>query len=139
MLKAIYEGNLSAFLKADAPMVAGQLVKLKAGAVDTVVVTGANDTAYGIVAQDVVAVGTDDYKLTSVTAKAKVGEKVGVYFGTGLYYTDQILDNVVVGDKLYCGAGGKFTKTAGTGAVVAVAETAGNAGTQVRIRLGANL
>lgn len=137
MFKPIFEGQLNIFLKAPSTdLKAGTLIKLNGG--DTFAVAVAGDDVYGVLAQDVVSRDKDNFKLDSVTHVAYYGEKAGIYFQGGLYYTDNTLDAVTVDAKLYAGAGGKFTVTApatGDQSHVAIAETAGNAGEKIRIRL----
>jgi hypothetical protein len=140
MLKPIFEGELNIFLKAPATdLVAGTLVKLNG---DAFAVAVAGDDVYGVLAQNVQARNVNNFKLDSVTHVAYYGEKAGIYFQGGQYYTDNTATAVTAGVKLYAGAGGKFTTAVpGTGNVkhVAVAETAGAAGAKIRIRLVGNL
>lgn len=135
MLKPIFEGQIDIFLSSDVELTAGQLVKLDSTA-GKIVPAGAGDTVYGIVAQDVVDGNVDNFKLDSVTHKAKLGDKVGVYFNGGIYLTDQYSGNVNFGQKLYAGANGQLVTTA-SGNVVATALTAGNSanGDKIKIRL----
>jgi len=137
MLKIVFEGNISPFYSSDNLLTQGQLVKLDSGNVGKIVVAGAGDVVYGIVAQDVIAANVDNYKLDSVTHKARIGDKVGVYFGTGTYITNQFSGNITVpGTELYSGAGGLLVATV-SGSVVAIAETIGNsatAGSEIRVK-----
>jgi hypothetical protein len=136
MLKPIFEGQLNIFLKAPAlDLNAGTLVKLDANGTFAVAVAG--DEVYGILAQDVVSRNVDNFKLDSVTHVAYHGEKAGVYFQGGQYYTDNTLDAVAEGDNLYAGANGQLTTVApatGNTDAVAIAEQVANAGEKVRIR-----
>jgi hypothetical protein len=136
MLKAVFEGKLNPFLKAPSTdLNAGTLVKLASGGTFAVAVAG--DEPYGVLAQDVRSRSVDNFKLDSVTHKAFYGEKAGIYFEGGVYYTDNTAVAVNEGDKLYVGANGQFTKTVpGTGftGYVAIAEQTATAGTKVRIR-----
>lgn len=137
MLKAVYEGKLDVFLTAPASDTnAGTLVKLGSGGAMAVCVPG--DEPYGLLAQDVRDRKVNNFKLDSVTHLAFYGEKAGVYFDGGLYYTDNTINNVAEGQKLYVGSGGAFsTAVPGSGfsGNVAIAEQAGNAGQKIRIRL----
>lgn len=145
MLKAIFEGELAVHYTAPATdLEAGVLVKLNGSAVAVATGGATGDDVYGILAQKVVSRTVNNFKLDSVTHVAYYNEKVGVYYGGGVYITDQTLDGTIaVGQKLYCGAGGKLTKTApsaGNTKHVAIAETAGtNAGDKIRIRLVGNI
>jgi hypothetical protein len=96
----------------------------------------------GIIAQNVIAPNVNTHILPSINNVARYGEVVGVYIQPGtIIETDQIVDNVAIGDVLYAAEGadaGKLTKTdpnTGTGTPIAKALTAGNAGTFVRIML----
>lgn len=96
----------------------------------------------GIIAQNVIAPNVNTHILASINNVARYGEVVGVYIQPGtIIETDQIIDNVAIGDVLYAAKGadaGKLTKTdpnAGTGTPIAKVLTAGNAGTFVRIML----
>jgi hypothetical protein len=136
MFKAVQEGKLNVFLTApNADTNAGTLVKL--GPSGSVVVCNAGDEPYGVLAQDVRSRSVNNFKLDSVTHLAFYGEKVGVYFQGGQYYTDNIAGgSFAEGAKLYVGANGQFTATApGTGFTgnVAIAETAGSGNTKTRI------
>jgi hypothetical protein len=145
MLKAIFEGELAVHFNApSADLEAGILVKLNGSAVAVATGGATGDDVYGILAQPVRARNVNNFKLDSVTHVAYYGEKVGVYYGGGVYITDQTLDGTIaVGQKLYVGTGGKLTKTAPTGGNtkhVAIAETAGTlAGDKIRIRLVGNI
>ena len=136
MLKPIFEGELNIFLHAPAQdLEAGTLVKLDSN--QTFAVAEAGDEVYGVLAQPVQARNVDNFKLDSVTSVAYYGEKAGVYFDGGVYNTNMTLDNVTEGDKLYAGAGGKFTTAVpgvGDTSHVAIAEQDANAGEKVRIR-----
>lgn len=137
MLKPIFEGELNIFLKAPATgnLKAGTLVKLASGGTFEVAVSG--DEVYGVLAQDVQARNVDNFKLDSVTHVAYNGEKAGVYFQGGQYYTDNTADAVTEGAKLYAGASGQFTTVvpvSGELGHVAFAEQVANAGEKVRIR-----
>jgi hypothetical protein len=135
MLKALFEGSLSPYLRSDVQMVAGTLVKLDSANAGKIVPAGAGEEIYGVIAQDVVASDTDNFKLDSVTHQARVGDKVGVYHEGGLYLTDNFSGNVTAqGTKLYSGASGKFS-TAVSGNAVAVAETTGDSATGAVIRI----
>jgi hypothetical protein len=137
MLKIVFEGNISPFYSSDVLLTQGQLVKLDPANVGKIIVAGAGDPVYGIVAQDVIAANIDNYKLDSVTHKARVGDKVGVYFGGGEYITNQFVGNITApGTPLYAGASGQLVATV-SGSVVAIAETIGNsatAGSEIRIK-----
>jgi hypothetical protein len=135
MLKPIFEGELNIFLKAPATgtFKAGTLVKLGANGEFAVAVN--SDEVYGVLAQDVQARNVDNFKLDSVTHVAYNGEKAGIYFQGGLYYTDNTAGAITANAKLYPNAQGQFTVTAGTNtAHVAIAETAGAQGEKIRIR-----
>jgi hypothetical protein len=134
MLKPIFEGQLNIFLNApELNLKAGTLVALDG---DSFKVATNADEVYGVLAQDVQPRNVDNFKLDSVTHVAYHGEKAGVYFQGGLYYTDNTVGAVTEGAKLFVGANGKFTATAGTETVhVAIAETAGAEGEKIRIRL----
>jgi hypothetical protein len=137
MLKAVQEGKLNVFLTAPTSDTnAGTLVKL--GASGNMVVCQPGDEPYGILAQDVRNRAVNNFKLDSVTHLAFYGEKAGVYFGGGQYYTDNIVGGAFgAGTKLYVGANGAFTPTAPSSGnflgAVAIAETSGNTGVKTRI------
>lgn len=134
MLKMIYEGQLTSFYKSNAELVQGQLVKIDTANPDTVVVAGAGDDIYGIVAQHVKSGNVDNFKLDSVTHIAKTGDKVGVYTNGGIYYTDQYVGTVTRGAKLYPAASGQLSTTV-SGNAVALAESAGVKANGDRIRI----
>ena len=136
MFKAVYEGKLDVFLTApNQDTNAGTLVKL--GTSGNVVACAPGDKPYGVLAQDVRDRRVNNFKLDSVTHLAFYGEKVGVYFQGGEYYTDNIAGgSFAEGAKLYVGANGQFTSAVpGTGfsGNVAIAETAGSGNTKTRI------
>jgi hypothetical protein len=144
MFKAVYEGKLDVYLTApNSDTNAGTIVKL--GTSGNVVPANSGDFPYGVLAQDVRDPKVNNFKLDSITHLAFYGQKVGVYFDGGLYMTDNIPsgNNVSVGDFLYVGSGGQFTKTApASGSAftqpVAQAETANNfsnGASKIRIRL----
>lgn len=141
MIKELLQGKLNPYFKSNVTLTAGQLVKQDPANPGFVIATSAGDVPEGIVAQDVIALTVDNYKLDSVTHKARVGDKVGVYFGGGVYLTDQFTGNVTaVNTPLYSGANGVMSTTA-SGNVVAYAETTGNsatAGTQIRVKFVIN-
>lgn len=133
MLEPIFEGKLDIFLKSDVEMTEGQLVVLDPKNEDKIVIAQAGEDVYGIVAQNVVPGDVNNFKLDSVTSNASVGDKVGVYFGDGLYYTDQTGTAVAYNDELYAGADGQLV-TGGSGNAVAVAHGTAEAGEKVKIR-----
>ncbi len=136
MIKEVLAGKINPYLASDVELTQGQLVKLDPAKVGKVIAAGAGDAVVGFVAQDVIAINVDNYKLDSVTHQARVGDKVGVYFGGGVFLTDMYAGNITVpGTQLYAGAGGKLTATA-SGNAVAVAETVGNAanGDVIRVK-----
>lgn len=142
MFKAVYEGKLDVFLTAPSQDTnAGTLVKL--GTSGNVVACAPGDKPYGVLAQDVRDRKVNNFKLDSVTHLAFYGEKVGVYFDGGIYMTDNTSGSAIgVGDALYVGSGGAFTKAVpGTGytSPVAIAEQSGNAGSKIRIRLNSGI
>lgn len=138
MLKPIFEGNINIFLKAPASgtLPAGTIVKQAPNGEFAIAVAG--DQPYGVLGQNVVARNVDNFKLDSVTYVAYYGEKAGIYFGGGQYYTDNTATAVTEGAKLYVGAGGKFTTvvpSSGYTAPIAFAEGVADAGKKVRITL----
>lgn len=136
MIKEVLAGKLNPYLASDVLLTQGQLVKLDPANAGKVIPAGAGDTVVGFVAQDVIAANVDNYKLDSVTHQARVGDKVGVYFGGGVFLTDMFVGNITApGTALYAGAGSKLTTTA-SGNAVAIAETVGNAanGDVIRVK-----
>lgn len=96
----------------------------------------------GILAQDVIAPNVNTHLLTSIKPFARYGEPVAVFIQSGsIVETDQVIDNVSIGDVLYAAEGanvGKLTKTDpnnGNGTPIAKVLTAGTAGSFVRIML----
>lgn len=132
MLKPIFEGNLDIFVKTTTTATAGQLVKLTADGV--VAIAGAGDVVHGFIAQDVISGNVDNYKLDSVTHKARIGDKVGVYYKGGMYTTDQYSGNVTAGAPLYSGANGQLVLTV-SGNIVAYAENNGNSANGDKLRI----
>ncbi|MHA1754688.1 MAG: hypothetical protein ACTSYR_04140 [Candidatus Odinarchaeia archaeon] len=138
------------FKAPESDMTAGRLVTYDAN--DPTKVAYADNTietykVLGLLSQNVIATNVNTHILQSVhTSIARYGEPVAVYYGD-VYWTDQIVDNVVVGDLLYPadpGVGdvdaGKLSKTQHTvGGVdqppVAIALSSGNAGTLVKIKM----
>jgi hypothetical protein len=138
MFKMVNEGKVDVFLTAPTQDTnAGTLVKL--GTSGNVVACNPGDKPYGVLAQDVRDRRVNNFKLDSITHLAFYGEKVGVYFDSGLYMTDNTASAITVGGYLYVGANGQFTATAPTSGnftgPVAISEQAGTAGTKIRIRL----
>lgn len=133
-IQALFIGEISPYYSSDALLTAGQLVKIDTANAGKIVVAGAGDTVYGIVAQDVIAKNVDNFKLDSVTHQARLGDKVGVYTQGGIFKTNQYSGNITVGTPLYAGASGKLVATV-SGSVVAVAETAGNSANGDKIRI----
>lgn len=136
MFKAVQEGKLNVFVTApNADTNAGTLVKL--GASGSVIACAVGDEPFGVLAQDVRNRNVNNFKLDSVTHLAFYGEKVGVYYQGGEYYTDNISGGAFIeGTKLYVGANGQFSTTVpGTGytSAVAIAESAGSGNTKTRI------
>jgi hypothetical protein len=137
MIKELFVEGINPYLSSDNTLTAGQLVKYDAANPGKILVAGAGEAVAGIVAQDVIAANVDNYKLDSVTHKARVGDKVGVYYGGGVFITDQYSGNITApGTNLYAGAAGKLVTTV-SGNAVAVAETVGNSasGDKIRIKL----
>lgn len=135
MIKEVLAGKLTPYFKAKVQLTQGQLVKLDPANEGEVIAAGAGDAVLGYLAQDVIAINVDNYKLDSVTHQARVGDRVGVYFGGGVFLTDMFVGNITApGTLLYAGAGGKMTATA-SGNAVAVAETTGNAANGAVIRV----
>jgi hypothetical protein len=135
MIKELLGGKINPYLSSDNPLTQGSLVKLDPANQGKILLAGAGDVVVGIVAQDVIPLNVDNFKLDSVTHKARVGDKVGVYFGGGEYITDMFSGNITVpGTPLYAGAGGKFSTTA-SGNVLAYAETIGNSANGDKIRI----
>lgn len=137
MFKPVFEGNIDIFLKADTLLKSGTLVVLNPAKDGYVLPAVAGDQPYGVLGQDVVDRSVDNFKLDSVTFVAYKDELAGVYVEGGMYRTDNTLVDVAYGDKLYVGAGGKFTKavpaTGFTGHVAIALEDA-LAGEKVRVR-----
>ncbi len=134
------------FKAPNADLVAGRVVTVNASGVIGYV-SSTNPSIVGILAQDVIAPNVNTHILSSVKNFARYGEQVGIYLRPGdVVQTDQTASNVAVGDKLYAivAAGadqGKLTNTADTTGgtttanPVAVALSAGNAGSFVKIKL----
>lgn len=131
------------FKAPNADLVAGRVVTADANGV-VGYVASTTPSIVGILAQDVIAPNVNTHILSSVKHFARYGEQVGVYLHPGdIIQTDQTASNVAVGDKLYAiiasGADqGKLTNTSGANTTtdpVAVALSAGNAGSFVKIKL----
>lgn len=134
--KAVFEGKINPYLSSDNTLVKGTLVKLDPSNPNKILVAGLGDlNVIGFAAQDVIAKNVDNFKLDSVTHQARIGDKVGVYYGGGLFLTSNFSGNITAaGTNLYAGAGGKLVTTV-SGGVVAVAETIGNSATGDTIRV----
>jgi hypothetical protein len=135
MIKELIGGKLDPYLSSDALMTQGQLVKLDPANPGKIIVAGVGEDIHGIVAQDVIAATVDNFKLDSVTHKARVGDKVGVWIQGGIFLTDQFTGNITApGTKLYAAAAGKLSATV-SGNVVATAESIGNAANNDKIKI----
>jgi hypothetical protein len=144
MIKEVLNGHLNPYFASNVTMTAGTLVKYDPANPGYIIPAGPTDTPCGILAQDVISGNVDLYKLTSVTAKAHVGDKVGFYYDGGVYITDQFSGNITQpGTPLYVGTGSILSTvaTSGGAGVIAFAETTGNSavsGSTIRYKLAIN-
>lgn len=134
MIKELLDANISPYFQCNQVLSGGTLVKMDTANAGYVIPANAGDNVYGILAQDVLASGADSFKLDSVTTRAHVGDHVGVFFGGGVYLTNNFSGNIGIGQALYAGANGTFVATA-SGSVLAYAETTGNSVNGDKIRL----
>lgn len=138
MLKIVYAGKIDGYFKSDVLLTAGQLVKADPANAGKVIAVNAGDAILGVLAQDVISGNVDNFKLSSVTHKARQSvDQVGVYFGVGEYVTDQFSGNITQGAQLYAGANGQLVITASGSAVgqaIAPANSA-TSGSTLRYRL----
>jgi len=141
-VKEKLSGSINPFFKCNNVYSAGTMVKISN---DEVIVASGIDgqDIYGMLAQDVIAASQDVWKSDTVTAVARVGDRVGVYFNGGVYETDQTSVDITAGDLLYVDESanaGKLTNIAVNGdtsarVAVGLAETTATAGNFVRVKL----
>lgn len=138
-------GQINPFFKCDTELDAGTFVTVDTDNEDEVIAADGNspDKVIGVLAQDVVAKDVDVWKLDSITAKARKGEKVGIYMNGGIYEIDQTDASVSQGDYLYhsnsnpgqVNADDDKDDSDASKDPVAIAEEDAEAGEMVRIKL----
>lgn len=121
----------------------GNVVEIDSStATKTAKVYASGGNALGLLGQEVVAATTEEWKLDSVTRRARVSGLVGIYYDGGTYLldSDSYSGNVPADVKLYPNASGYLCSSnaldAGMGAV-AISLTSGNAasGNEIEIKL----
>jgi len=140
-IKPVQQGKVSVFYKYGAEAVGGTVVCIDVNNDDYVALyESGGSTPYGLLAQDVVAEDYQEWKLDSITQRARVSSNVGIYYGGGTYVlnSDSYTGNVLRGDNLYpndAGVLGTSNAINGKMSPVALAETSGNAGSGNSIRI----
>ena len=105
----IYEPVITIFLDSGEEMSEMQIVTLGTGVTEgNVYLCGNADYPYGFCTQNVTTAGVTQYGVSGlITRTAKVGDKVGIYVGTGVIKTDKLaVADIAAGDLLYAGASG---------------------------------
>jgi len=97
------------------------------------------DTPWGWCTQDVTTTGISDQSAINglISRTAKVGDKVGVYMGTGIIKTDCVYEtsgSIAAGQSLYPHASGGYVSNTAAGSAVGIADDALDADGVVRFK-----